>query len=191
MIELQPHIGQHVEDFAGDLVRAAAEHGAAKGTHNETEIIADTTSTVAALVAQWEQKQEAARVAYRNSPEGKAAAAKSEAERTDAQDLHDRLVRDLATLDFKNDVAVLDWICAIQDSTDRVGIAVDRTRILAAFEAAGFKPNVNCGPDFRASDRDNVFRYIVGQALDGLKTVAIHGIIHKFAAEWKAKFVGS
>lgn len=36
-----------------------------------------------------------------------------------------------------------------------------------------------------AEDRENVFRYIVGQCLDGLKSVAIHSIMHKFVAGWK------
>lgn len=89
----------------------------------------------------------------------------------------------------QTDVAVLDWLCAIQDSTDHVSVAVDKAAIIGAFESAGFKPNVNCGPAFREDDRDNVFRYLVGQALDGLQSVAIHEIIHKFSDDWKAKFV--
>lgn len=191
MIELQAYPGQHVKDFAGDLVRAAAEHGAAKGTHNNVEIVADGASTVDVLLAQWQQKMDDAATAYRNSPEGKAAAERREAEILKAQETHDRLVRDLATLDFKNDVAVLDWLCAIQDSTDHTSVVVDKATILAAFDAAGLKPSVNTGSNFKADDRDNVFRYIVGQALDCLKSVAIHGIVHKFVADWKAKFLRS
>lgn len=189
MIELDGYPGQHINSFCAELVKAAGRHGEARGVFNETEVVADRNATVESLYAQWETKQEEAWIAYRNSPEGKAQIAAHEANVRAAQDLHDRLVHDLATLDFKNDVAVLDWICAIQDSTDHCSVSVNKTAILAAFDAAGFKANVNCGRDFRSEDRDNVFRYIVGQALDGLKSVAIHGIIHKFAGEWKDKFI--
>lgn len=188
MIKIEAKWGEHITSFANQLVHEAGIHGTVAGVFNETEIVADRTSTAEALCEQWERKQQEAAVAYRNSPEGKAAAAKREAAVLAAQETHDRLVRDLATLDFKNDVAVLDWLCAIQDSTDHVSVAVDKRAIIAAFDAAGFKPSVNCGPAFKADDRDNVFRYIVGQALDGLQSVAIHGIIHKFAGDWKAKF---
>lgn len=188
MVEIEAGCGQHITSFANELVHAAAKHGTAKGVFNQVEIVADRTSTAEGLCAQWERKTEEASIAYRNSPEGKAAEAKREADVIAAQETHDHLVRDLAALDFKNDVAVLDWLCAIQDSTDHVSVTVDKATILSAFEAAGFTANVNTGANFKPEDRDNVFRYIVGQALDGLKTVAIHGIIHKFAGDWKAKF---
>lgn len=187
MIEGTP--GQHITSFAAQLVRAAEASGEARGVFNGVEIIAERGATADGLRDQWQRKTDAAHVAYLNSPTSRAAKAKREAGIAAAQETHDNLVRDLATLDFENDVAVIDWICAIQDSTDHVSLVVDKPRIIAAFEAAGFAVNVNCGPAFKADDRDNVFRYLVGQALDGLKSVAIHGIIHKFAGEWKDKFV--
>jgi len=189
MMELHAHPGQHVREFAAELVKAAQRHGSARGMHNEVEIVADGASTADSLYAQWQQKQDEASIAYRNSPEGQKASAEREAAILSAQETHDRLVRDLTTLDFKNDAAVLDWLCAVQDATDHVGVAVDKTRILAAFEGAGFIVGANCGEAFRPDDRDNVFRWIVGQALDCLRSVAIHGIVHKFVGEWKAKFV--
>lgn len=190
MIEIHPQAGIHITTFAKALVNAAAEHGAAKGTFNGVEIVADRAATCESLCAEWDQKREAAAVAYRNSPEGKAAAAKREAEVQTRQERHDALMRDLATLDFANDVAMLDWLCAIQDSTDDVSVLVNKPVILAEFSRAGFKSGANCGDEFNPDDRENVFRYIVGQALDGLESVgAIHGIIHKFAADWKAMFL--
>lgn len=189
MIKLEAHAGQHVEGFAADLIEAAKQHGSAEGVHNGALMVATPSSTVAELVAQWDRKQQEAAVAYRNSPEGQAAAAADEASVQAAQEKHDLLMQDLATLDFASDVAVLDWLCAFQDVSDNGSVAKSTGAVSGAFKAAGFAENANCGPNYKPDDRDNAFRYIVGQALDGLRTVAIHGIIHKFAADWRAKFV--
>lgn len=181
--------GMHVNVAAQELATAALAHGEAQGQFNGVTMRAKAGDPASAILANWHQQQEASAIAYRNSPEGKAAERRREDGIRYAQDTHDRLVRDLATLDFKNDVAVLDWLCAIQDSTDHAAVSVDKAAILSAFKAAGFEPNVNCGPEFKVEDRDNVFRWIVGQCLDCLKSVAIHGVVHKFVGDWKAKFV--
>lgn len=189
MFVLRGMPGQHINNFAAELAREAAKHGAATGKFNDIELVASASSTADDLIAQWDQKMQDARIAYQNSPEGKAHAAAREARINAAQETHDRLVRDLGTLDFNDDVAVLDWICAIQDSTDHVSVVVNKAAILSAFEAAGFEPGANVGDAFKPDDRENVFRYIVGQALDCLKSVAIHGIVHKFVDDWKSKFL--
>lgn len=187
-MEVESQWGEHISSFAARLVRAADEHGTAKGIFNEVEVVADRGASAEELCAQWDKKCEARHVAYINSPEGKAAAAKREADIAAAQEKHDGLVHDLTSLNFKDDVAVLDWLCAVQDCTDHVSVVTDKARILSAFRAAGFEANANCGSAYRG-DRDNEFRYLVGQAMDGLETVAIHGIIHKFVDDWKAKFI--
>jgi len=61
---------------------------------------------------------------------------------------------------------------------------------VSACEKAGFVANANTGKAYKADDRDNSFRYLVGQALAGLKDgPAIHSILHKFAKEWREKFL--
>ena len=137
MMEVHVQAGEHIDNAIKALVHAAQTHGAAKATFNGVELVADPAATASALLSEWSRKQEEAAFAYRNSPEGKAAEAKREASIQSAQETHDRLVQDLATLNFKNDVAVLDWICAIQDSTDHVGVAVNKAAIADAFAAAG------------------------------------------------------
>lgn len=181
-------LGQDVSEFAAELAEIARRHGKARGIHNDIDIVADVTSTVGDLVAQWQKKVHDKRVAYINSPEGIAAAAEREARIVAMQERHDNLVRDLSTLDFANDVAVINWLCAVQGSTDHVGVIVNKERIISAFREAGFAANANCGSAFKEYDRDNVFRWIVGQALDCLDRVSIHGVIHKFADDWKNKF---
>jgi hypothetical protein len=90
---------------------------------------------------------------------------------------------------FTNDVAVLDWLCEMQPASDRAGVIVRRQTILDIFAKHGFLPGVNCGKNFRPESRENVHRWLIGQALATLESFAIHGIVHKFAREWKDKFV--
>ena len=88
-----------------------------------------------------------------------------------------------------NASAVLDWLCQMQECSDHIGVIVRKHTIVEAFERAGYKANENTGADYRAGDRNNAFRYLVGQALSGLKEgPAIHPILHKFAAEWRLQF---
>jgi hypothetical protein len=180
--------GTHISEAAIQLVDAAELYGEACGTFNEIELRASKGTEAAAVVASFNAQLDAREEAWNASPEGISYRAKQLAEIAAAQEKHDAMVAGLATLDFANGVAVLDWICGIQDATDHVGVNVARDQIISQFAAHGFEPNVNCGDAFKADDRENVLRWIVGQALDGLRSVAIHGIIHKFAGEWKSKF---
>jgi hypothetical protein len=192
MIEVTPYAGDHITTFAKALVRVAAEHGAAKGTFNDVEVTADRGATEDSICADWQRKWDAKCTAYRNSPEGTARAAQRDAEIATRQEQHDTLMRDLATLDFRHDVAVLDWLCAFQDCADDVSVVKDKAAVLSAFTAAGFAPNVNCSAEYNGEDRDNACRYLVGQALAGIERVgAPHGIVLKFADDWKAKFLGT
>ncbi len=95
----------------------------------------------------------------------------------------------LPSLDMKNRAAVLDWLCAFQDPSDHIGVVQRRQTVVAAFEKAGYVAGANCGEDYDEHSIDNSFRYLVGQALSGLKDgPAIHPILHKFTAEWKMRF---
>ena len=77
----------------------------------------------------------------------------------------------------------------MQGPSDSVGVIVRRETIVSAFEAKGFVAGANCGSDYRDGDRDNMFRYLVGQALDGLKKgPSIHPIINDFAQKWRERF---
>lgn len=181
--------GTHIDRAAEMLVAAAIEHGAARGSFNEIELAASRNATPSEIVRLYHEECEARTEAYRKSPEGIAAAKRSDDERAALQQKHDALVARLPRLDFGDQVAVLDWLCQMQEPSDRNGVLVKRKTIVAAFEKRGFEAGANCGKDYRPGDRENMFRYLVGQALDGLKNgPAIHGILHKFVGEWKAQF---
>jgi hypothetical protein len=176
----------------GEPVTKAAERLAAAAPafmeFNGVRVEAMPGATPDELVASWSAKMEAKAAAYWESPEGKALKAEQEDRRARIQSKADALMTALPRLDFTNDVAVLNWLCEMQEPSDHIGVIVPRTKIILEFKKRGYMPNVNCGQDFRPDDRENVFRWLVGQALDGLNGPAIHGIIHKFAADWKAKF---
>lgn len=177
--------GSHVSDAISELIAEAP----AEGEFNGITITAHPGDKHQTLLAQWNAAMDARAKAYRESPEGLADAAEQEQKRQQLQSRHDSLMNRLPSLDFKDQVAVLDWLCAMQEPSDYRGVIVRGNTILCTFSKHGFKPSVNTGADFKPDDRDNVFRYLVGQALDGLSGPAIHPILHKFVGEWKAKFL--
>ena len=126
---------------------------------------------------------------YNNSPAGRRQAAKSAADLVRSQAEMDAAMVDLATLDFGNIEAVVNWMCRIQKPADHGSVKKPREFIIATFAEHGYLPKVNCGDDFDGEDVDNYGRYLVGQALDGIKVVgAPHSILIDFAADWREKF---
>lgn len=187
--EIKVSAGEHIDGAVERLVAAAQEPGSAFMTFNGIRLEATPGSTVASILLDWQTKQMAAAEAYRTSPEGKKAEQERENSRANAQQKHDALMRKLPGLNMRNDYAVLDWLCEMQKPSDHVGVIVRSETIVSAFEKAGYVAGANCGKDYRPGNRDNMFRYLVGQALDGLKNgPAIHSIIHKFADEWRREF---
>lgn len=181
--------GCHIDEAARQLVAAAIEHGEATGSFNDIELKASPESKPEQIVSDWNARQAAAAEAYRNSHAGKKAAKGREDRRSAAQQEHDNLMKLLPNLNMLDDVAVLTWLCSMQDPSDHNGVIVRRDTIVGAFEKAGYAAGANCGKDYRKGDRENMFRYLVGQALSGLKDgPAIHPILHRFVADWKAEF---
>lgn len=177
--------GTHIDSAAQQLCQAAVEHGEATGKFNDIELHAVSGYAPGAVVSYFLEESARRSQAYRNSPEGKADAEKSDKALASLQARHDQLMAHLPSLDWMDKDAVLAWLCEMQPCTDRVGVIVRRKTIIEAFEKHGFKANENTGADYKNGDRTNMFRYLVGQCLAGLKEgPAIHPIIHKFAAEW-------
>lgn len=180
--------GDHISAAATRLAAAATDHGEATMTFNDIVLTAKSGDAARAIEDAYDKACNARHEAYVNSPEGQAHAKKRDAEIAQLQEKHDCLLRDLASLDFTDDVAVLDWLCAMQPASDHVGVVVRKADIIAAFKAAGFESNVNVGANYREDDRENSFRYLVGQGLGTLQACAIHGILHDFVKRWKERF---
>lgn len=190
-----PHIefgaGTHIAEAAKMLVAARDREGCpVQGQFNDIVLVADLATTPDDIVVAFNRECARRSKEYRNSPEGKRAAAETEQRRSAAQSKHDALMAALPSLDMSNDTAVLDWLCGMQEPSDHVGVIIRRSTIVSVFESAGFVANANTGKNYKEGDRANMFRYLVGQALDGLKRgPAIHPIIHKFSDEWRKKFL--
>lgn len=181
--------GSHIYRAAIDLVAAAKKHGRASGMFNDIELTATPDTEPDAIVAHYDRECETRATAYKNSPEGKRAAREAQERRTAAQATHDALMSRLPTLDWSDDAAILKWLCDMQQPSDHVGVAVSRNVIVSEFEKRGYRVGENCGKDYKDGDRENMVRYLIGQALDGLKNgPAIHPILHKFAADWRDRF---
>lgn len=184
---IDPQLGEHVATAAARLCIEAERAGVAAMTFNDIRLTARSGDTAERIVEMYDRERRLQHEAYINSPEGKADAQRRDDEIAQMQEMHDCIMRDLSALDFTDDIAVLDWLCAMQPCTDHVGVVVRKSDILAAFAAAGFASNVNTGPDYRGDDRDNSFRYLVGQALSTLEHCAIHGMLLDCVRKWKAR----
>lgn len=188
MIEVEFGAGCHISKAAEMLCAAADEHGEASGTFNDITLSATRGIEPAAVVADFEAKTAAAAKIYRESPAFRAAEERRQQTRREMQDRHDALMARLPALDWNDDVAVLDWCCEMQEPSDHVGVIVRRDTILAEFAKHSFTPNMRTGTDYIPDSRLVSHAYLIGQAMSGIESVAIHPIIHKFATEWKERF---
>lgn len=190
--QIEFHPGESIDKAAIRLCEAANANGEATGTFNEIMLHATAGYAPDAVVTFYHEESKRRSDAWKASPEGKAAERAAHAKRRDLQSKHDWLVARLPKLVMSRPHDVLDWLCEMQEPSDHVGVIVRRRTIIETFEKAGYKANANTGKDYREGDRDNMFEYLVGQALAGLKEgPAIHPIIHQFADDWRKKFPSS
>ena len=128
---------------------------------------------------------------YRNSPEGKAKIIDLEIRKQQNQKIVNDAVAELNTLDFSNLAAVINWFDKVTNPTEFCGVKVPSAKIVQIFENHGYLPSVNLGENFNGEDKENFARYIIGQALLGLKSPVgrIHPVFKRFAKEWREKFI--
>ena len=194
MKKSEPMCGEMVSETAKRMVALAKQtKDTVKAKFNDIELTATSDSVPSAIVSYYNKESTRRAEAYRNSPEGKKAARESEERRRQMQQKHDALMQQLPNLNFADDVAVLDWLCEFQDHSDHIGVVKQQNVVLATFAAHGYYPNANTGTNFNKNDRDNFARWLIGQTLDGLQgeVGAIHQVIHKFANDWKKKFLAT
>ncbi len=159
------------------------------GKFNDIELVANFSSTADSVVKKFENECSLRSIAYRNSPEGRAAEASNIRQKNKAQETVNNLMKELPSLDFKNNVKVLDWINRLQPASDYVGVEVSSKKIVEIFADHGFLPGVNIGANFKENDEDNFAKYIAGQALGFLeKGWPVHHVVGRFIDDWKKKF---
>lgn len=180
-IELLPE--ETVSEIAERMVALAKD---AKETitakFNGTVLTADEGSTAGDIVHRYFATRS-------GSPEAKSARREGEKLRKEDRRKYDALVRQLPDLDFTDYEVILDWLCELQNAAESSGTTKGQAEILVAFTKHGYRPGVNAGKAYDGKDRENVARYIIGQALGGLqKGVGILNTIHGSTDDWKKKF---
>lgn len=182
-------VGTPIADAAKQLCEAAAAEGAAWGEFNGIRLEADGATTPNQIVATFDRMTAEQFKAWRESPAGIAAAERDNADRAEKQALHAALMDGLPMLDWSDCAAVLDWLCAMQPATDRIGVIIRKNIIAAEFAKRGLTPGMDVGPEYKAGVKFGEYRYLIGQALDGIVNGAIiHPILHKFVGEWKERW---
>lgn len=128
---------------------------------------------------------------YEASAEGKARRAERQATIEARQRQVDGLVLALPTLLEVADVtlAAIHWLQAFAEVADDVDVDKPSGLILRIFARAGYEPNVNVGDEYKPGDRENVGRWLIGQGLDGIRSVGSpHPILLDFADQWEEEF---
>ena len=180
-------IGEHLVRCIEKMLDLANDAGApVQADFNGIPLHVDPGATAVEVEQRWDAESRARGERYRNSPEGRAAAAKRAAEVAQRQRDADGLTVEMhKTLNPEDVPAVLRWLMRYEETAGDVDVKKDRLEVLDWFLSHGFEVGVNVGPAFDANDRENVARYIIGQALDGIQSMGCpHPVVSKFANEW-------
>lgn len=97
-----------------------------------------------------------------------------------------RMVEEFSKSDLSNCIIVLDFICALESNGN---VKINSDRVIDILESAGYESGVNTGEDFDSNNKENFARYIIGQALSGLKSRGCYSqVVHRFTDDLKSKF---
>lgn len=169
---------------------AKANECLVKTTFNEATFCVSPGDKPQEVVKRWQKETKRRSEKYQDSTAGKREAKEYRKNLVEKQKKHDNLIIELDKIDFTNDLSVLKWICNFQNTIDYRGVKVNSLKILSIFKKHGYFPNENVEIDFQKNDRENYTRYIIGQALDGLKyDDLIHPFVHFFVDKWKKAFL--
>ena len=179
--------GENLYAYAQRLIDAAnGGKGAVRGEFNNVAFEVTPGSDENAVMQVYEENLKTHLEAWEASPEVKAMKAQLAKERKAKEAKSGELLAGLDTLDFNDLERVLDWIAAFQEVSD---VAYDNDKVLHLFQQHGFDPDVNVGADFDEKDPQNYAKYIVGQALQGVRDGGpIHQVAHGFVSKWKRAF---
>lgn len=183
--------GENINTTAKNMIALAKEKkGDVRTLFNNIPLLATEQSVPENIVKDFETKHNEASETQRKSPKGQYEEVNREKEKKEIQDKINCLIGQLPSIDFSKQEKVLDWLCKFQPLSDHTNVKTDASKILKIFEKHGYRPGINVGKNFQEENPDNHARYIVGQSLENLQAVdAIHPVVHKFAKDWKKKFL--
>ena len=154
---------------------------------NSVELEAKIGDEPSELVDHYMATLDAEAEAYRESPEGKSAAAKREREINEKQRQVEQLQRQLPTISDDHDLLV-SWIAEFSVVNDDIAIKIDTDTIRSALTEAGYKRNDCVGDEEVKTDKAKMARYLAGQALDGIDGPVgkMHPLLAHFAEQYQA-----
>jgi len=98
-------------------------------------------------------------------------------------------IKTLSSLDFKDPLAPLEWLCKLQELGDMTYCKFDRQSVINAFATAGYTAGMNCDDKFNEKDQENYKGYIIGNALDGIQTIGCpQKVLHHFTKKYQEIF---
>jgi hypothetical protein len=168
--------GQQMHRYA-EIVLAKAEQTrkTAMGLFNELPMIAFPGDKQAEVEARWRQLNEQHRTSYHRTPEYSQFMAMNESKAAKAISFMEEMRR--ANLqDLKTVIGLLSRSGII----GYTGTYQHTSEFVRMLKEAGYEENVNCGENFKADDKENVARWIVGQAM----TMPGSGIEERFCKDW-------
>jgi len=190
MLNYNPPVGEMISETARKIVALAnAMNEAVSAEFNDVKLVANPGDSATRITKFYSSEIERRAREWRESPEGRRAAQEEKERRRALQAQMDEAMIELLTLNFSDFNAVITWLEKICDPSNYIGMKVPYKKIVDTFRRHGYKPNVNIDGDFDGDDEESFARYIIGQALNCLQKVyAIHGVIHKFADDWRKQF---
>lgn len=184
----EPSAGTRIAAACRKAVALAVEHDTeVRFTFNGVALQAMPTDRPQLLAARWESIMEAQRKAYRESPEGKKAAAKRQLQITLKQASLDGLVAKMpTTLDANNLDEVVIWVRDVVDPADDVATKWNAQGVADQLEVAGYRENEHVGqkPEW-FNTRERMGHYIIGQAINCMrKGMGPHPITLSFCEKY-------
>lgn len=204
VIKMNPSFGTHIQAAAEEaLALATKQKCLVIFTFNGVEVAVDRDRTVEYIVDDWQAKFDAKALAYRESPAGQKAAQEAKERASAAQKGVVTRVSELATIGasggFKTLEDAVKWLAKYSEVADHVesGSSSYRAAVLALFEKMGHTPNQLVNKDKLPTEewkalvsRDGELRWLIGQGLDGIRTLGsphpmIQIFAEQFGIDWK------
>ena len=152
------------------------------------EVLKDSNITPEELYGDFLEKENEERVKYHNSQEYKDKLKKDKEELVQKQAEMDKLEKELSSMDFNNQVVLLDWLCKFEKTNWR-GVESNEDNDVLVFNKNGYRISTGALDQKFIHDKDKLARHIIGQALYGM---CRHGgpnqVIHEHVKQWKKEF---
>ena len=192
-LEVDVYAGARISHAAEDAVALAKERGLpVRFSFNDGVLTASEGRTAGDLCAEYDAELERRSAAYWTPERLAEKERKEDADREEVK----RLVSDLDVLDLADLRQAIRWLCWLEECAFTHSPA-PAERILEAFAEAGLYPNMLVRAEDESQEEweekngeEGVMKWLIGQALDGVRHVgAPHQIVHSFAEKLGIKKV--